>query len=58
MLAQSLVEYSLVASVSSTFQRARYSLEAWVGSWSSTEWAVAGAAIVLVLAVRTLRRSR
>ena len=57
MLAQSLAEYSLVSGVSETFQRASYTVQAWLGSLSSTEWAAAGAAVLLVLALRSFRRS-
>ena len=57
MLAQSLVEYSLVASVSETLQRGRIALDAWVGSLSTTEWSVVGVVVLFALAVRSRRRS-
>ena len=50
MVAQSLVEYSLVASVSETLQRGRIAVDAWVGSLSATEWAVIVQALGFALA--------
>jgi hypothetical protein len=58
MLAQSLVEYSLVASASETVQRGRILVEGWVGSLSSGQWAMVGGVILFVLAIRSIRRSR
>ena len=58
MLAQSLVEYSAVSTISEKFQRASYSLQAWVGSLSSTEWAVIGAVIIIGLFLKGRGRSR
>jgi hypothetical protein len=57
MLAQSLVEYSLVASASETMQRGRILVEGWVGSLSSGQWAMVGGVILFVLVIRSLRRS-
>ena len=57
MLAQSLVEYPLVASASETMQRGRILVEGWVGSLSAAQWAVVGAVVLFVLALRSLRRS-
>ena len=57
MLAQSLVEYSLVASVSETLQRGRIVVETWLGSLSATEWSVIGGVVLFALALRSLRRS-
>jgi hypothetical protein len=58
MLAQSLVEYSMVASFSETLQRGRYAVETWVGSVSTTGWAVFGGVVLFVLIVRSQRRLR
>ena len=57
MLAQSLVEYSLVASVSETLQRGRIAVEGFVGSLSATEWAIVGGVVLFALAIRSRRRS-
>jgi len=57
MLAQSMVEYSLVASASETMQRGRILVEGWVGSLSSGQWAMVGGVILFVLVIRSLRRS-
>lgn len=56
MLAQSLVEYSLVASASETLQRGRIVVEGWIGSLSPTQWAVVGAVVFVGLALRSMRR--
>jgi hypothetical protein len=57
MVAQSLVEYSFVASVSETMQRGRILVEGWVGSLSAGQWAMVGGAILFLLAIRSIRRS-
>jgi hypothetical protein len=55
LLAQSLVEYSLVASISQTFQRGRSALESWVASLSATEWAFIAGGVLLLYTFRSLR---
>ena len=57
MLAQSLVEYSLVASVTQSLQRGRFAVEAWIQSLSATEWAAIAGVLVIVLVFRSVRRS-
>jgi hypothetical protein len=58
MLAQSLVEYSALSTVSESFRRAMYSVQDVVGSLTATQWAVVGAVIVLGLVLKGRRASR
>ena len=58
MLAQSLVEYSALSTVSESLRRAMYSVQDVVGSLTASQWAVLGAVIVLGLVLKGRRASR
>jgi hypothetical protein len=58
MLAQSLVEYSAVATITETFHRAAYSVEAYLASLSTREWAVIGGVVIVGLLLRGRGRAR
>ena len=57
MLAQSVIEYAALATVTETLQRAKFSVQAWLGSMSTTDWTIVGAIVIAGLVIRNLRRS-
>lgn len=55
MLAQSLVEYAMLSTIGATIQRGTSSVEFWLASLTPRDWAIAGAVVVLGLALRSRR---
>ena len=58
LLAQSVIEYGALASMTAAAQRALYSAQDWVLSQGASTWIVVGGVFLLLLIVSRFRSSR